>query len=135
LVKVQRVRNVAWRKIGDETVVVNLGRKMMYGLNELGGRVWEALNEPVDVEILERFVLTEAGHEELARSSLRSFLAELAQEELLLGGSPAPADPTASEGYANAPAITWREEIRKFAGNCGLLPAGGGACTSVPQFS
>ena len=38
----QRVKNVAWRRIGDETVIVNLDRRRMLALNEAGGAVWDA---------------------------------------------------------------------------------------------
>ncbi len=39
----QRVKNVAWRRIGADTVIVNLGRRRMLAVNEAGGAVWEAL--------------------------------------------------------------------------------------------
>jgi hypothetical protein len=39
----QRVKNVAWRRIGDETVIVNLGRRRMLAVNQAGTAVWEGL--------------------------------------------------------------------------------------------
>src|SRR4051812_30193920 len=40
----RRASHVAWRKIGDETVLIDLKTKKLYGLNPSGGFFWHALD-------------------------------------------------------------------------------------------
>jgi len=134
-VKVRRERSVAWRTIGDETVVVHLANKMMYGLNEPGGRVWEALAEPIAIEDLERLIPAAAEDDGRARAALRAFVAELEGEGLVVCEPHPPAPAAAPERGAAFPAVTWREEIRKFAGGCGLLTGQSGLCATAPTNS
>jgi hypothetical protein len=60
----QRVKNVAWRRIGEETVIVHLARRRMLAVNEAGGAVWESL----------------AGGEAVAFGEAGPFLADLEAE-------------------------------------------------------
>ena len=71
---VRRTGDVAWRRIDRETVVIHLTRHRMFGLNETGGRLWEALAEPVGLE-----ELTGAADPDPA---VTAFLADLATEGL-----------------------------------------------------
>ena len=128
---ITRARDVAWRKIINETIVLHISRKMMYGLNQAGGEVWEALAEPADARRL-----LESGE----ATAVRAFLADLAAEGLVVGELPGD-DPgaesdVAREGSAVIPRIEWREKIERIvAGACAKLPAQSPLCNQDPELS
>ncbi len=112
----QRVKNAAWRRIGAETLVVNLGRRRMMALNEAGGAVWEALA---------------AGP--VAAGEAAPFLADLEAEgvvERLAEG-----EAIAPVAVAGAPAVLWREELHRFGTDCGFMPDQSEICNQGPQSS
>ena len=131
---IRRAEDLAWRNVAGETIVVHLSRKRMYGLNAAGGRIWNALDQSVTITDLERLILSDAGDREIVRSSLTGFLADLAGEGLIEFDGAAPSASDATEGPA-APRIEWREEIRKFAGDCQLYPGVSVICAQFPQHS
>jgi hypothetical protein len=113
----QRIKDVAWRRVGEETVIVHLGRRRMLGVNEAGGAVWEALAKGASV------LAGEAA----------SFLAELEAEGVV--------ERLAEEGGAavavspgGTPRVVWREELQQF-GGCSFLPGQGDLCDQNPQNS
>ena len=115
----QRVKNVAWRRIGDETVIVNLGRRRMLAVNEAGGAVWDALAK---------------GPAELPGDA-GPFLADLEVEGIV---ERVPSDAGAAgvlTAAGCAPAVLWREELNHFGIGCGFLPAQGGLCQGNPNRS
>lgn len=113
----RRVKNVAWRRMGDETIIVNLGRRRMLAVNEAGGAVWDALA---------------AGPAELPGEAA-PFLADLEGEGIV---ERAPSDAgAAGVAIAGAPSVLWREELNHFGVGCGFLPAQGGACQGNPNRS
>ncbi len=112
----QRVRNVAWRRVGDEMLVVNLGRRRMLALNEAGGAVWEAL----------------AGGGAVAAGEADPFLADLEAEgvvERVADGN------GAAVTVPGTPAVVWREELHHFGGSCSMLPDQSTLCDQNPQNS
>ena len=136
--RVLRNPELAWWEVGGETIVIHLGRKMMYGLNPAGGRLWAALEGGAAVEELEGSVPAEVGTEGPTRAAVRAFLAELAGEDLILIDPPLRENTGAPEDEgttAHLPRITWQEEVRRFAGKCTLNPAGSVICSQVPLNS
>jgi hypothetical protein len=126
--KIWRTEEVAWRRIDRETVVVHLTRHWMYALNESGGQLWEMLAEPLEGDRLT--VL-------LNQPAVTTFLTELVDEGLVASDGPLPetlAIPHAGDDSA-FPRIEWREEVRRFAGQCALLPGGGDLCFAQPENS
>ena len=126
--KIRRTEDVAWRRIDHETVVVHLTRHRMYALNESGGQVWEALAAPLDGDRLTQL---------LSDPDVTAFLADLSAEGLVESDPPLPATPTAplAENDPESPRIEWREEVRRFAGDCGLLDGAGELCAVFPTNS
>jgi hypothetical protein len=126
--KVWRAQHVAWRRIDRETVVVHLTRHWMYALNESGGKFWETLAEPLEGDQLDQF---------LSDPAVSAFLGELAAEGLVESDCPLP-QITAHEPAENDPEhprIEWREEVRRFAGQCIFLPAQSPLCDGSPSGS
>lgn len=124
----RRTDHVAWRTLGNETVVVDLSANRMYGLNESGGRVWEALGEEADPEsLVGRLGLT---GEDIERNLLpiRDFLTELSAAGLVEAESDTAVEdgmdsaPRREEGRdPAAPKIVFSEEIRNFGQSTNMI--------------
>jgi len=116
----RRADHVAWRALGEETVVVDLRSNWMYGLNETGGRVWEALEESVEPETLAASLGLSGSELERALMAIEDFLAELCSADLVeaIGTSQPTSRESARVGEASVtfvpPAILFSEEIRNF---------------------
>ena len=113
----QRIKNVAWRRVGEETVIVNLGRRRMLAVNEAGGSVWEALARGASV-------LPGEAASFLEDLEAEGVVERLAEED----GTAVPVSP------GGAPAVVWREELHHF-GGCSFLPGQGDLCDQNPQNS
>jgi hypothetical protein len=125
---IRRAEDVAWRRIERETVVVHLTRHWMYALNEPGGRIWDALENPLEGDRLTDL---------LSDPAATAFLVDLASEGLVECDDPlAETETPSTAGELPAPPrIEWREEVRRFAGLCGLIEGGGGLCGTQPENS
>jgi len=114
----RRAKTVAWRRVGDETVIVNLGRRRMLAVNEAGAEVWEGLAVGAAVA---------PGN--------AAFLADLEAEgvvEPVAGDEPGAAVP----GPAAGAAVLWRESLNHLGGGCAFMPGESDACNGGgPQFS
>lgn len=132
----QRAKNVAWRRIGDETVIVNLDRRRMLALNESGAAVWDSL-----VEVVERPATdsrTGNATEPAENEELAEFLTDLEQEGVLERTDEMPVGPIALLNHGAArmpPAVVWREELHRFGGSCGMLPTQSPLCDAKPTAS
>ena len=84
-------RNAAYRKIGDEVVVVDTANNRMMTLNETGSAIWMMLDGRPNGEIagaLERSFQVERAH---ALEDVAAFLAEMEARGLIAarpGGEP-----------------------------------------------
>ncbi|MBZ5587163.1 MAG: PqqD family protein [Acidobacteriia bacterium] len=135
----RRVAHVAWRKVGKETVVIDLRGRRVYGLNEPAGVVWHALEEFADAGALSALLavgdgaMPDPGRRE---DAVRTFLGELTGLGLVASDT---TDSGVASGQphleapipAGAPAITWTDEVRAFGGSCNFFPGGGG-CDNNP---
>jgi len=126
--KIRRMKDVAWRRIDRETVVVHLTHHRMCALNEAGGRLWEDLATPLEGDRLTRL---------LSDPVVTAFLADLAEEGLVESDGPFPSSPAPSvpQNESEMPRIEWREEVRRFVGSCALLPGQSLDCNGDPTSS
>jgi hypothetical protein len=115
----QRVKNVAWRRIGEETVIVNLGRRRMLAVNEAGGAVWDAL-------VAGASALPDEASPFLADLEGEGIVERVAAEETELPVAVFP---------DGAPAVLWREEINRFGGACAFIQGQSTACDQQPNTS
>jgi hypothetical protein len=113
----QRVKNVAWRRIGSETVIVNLGRRRMLAVNEAGGAVWESL----------------VGGAPMSPGEAAPFLADLEAEGIVERADSGDDEAAVAVPPGGAPTVLWREELNTFGASCHFLSGGGGDCDQVPQ--
>jgi len=115
----KRVKNVAWRRIGEETVILNLGRRRMLAVNEAGGAVWEAL----------------VGGSPVSPGEAAPFLADLEAEGVVErlaadeGGAAVAVPP------GRAPTVVWREELHHFGVDCSFLAGTSDLCNQNPSAS
>jgi len=126
--KIERAQGLAWRKVGNETIVIHLGRQRIFGLDEAGGRVWEALEEGREISDLEGVV-----SDGVVVEAIHRFVADLASEGLveIEGGATIKHDDDVVVDFPS-PRIEWREGIQRFAGACGLNSGASKPCNQAP---
>ena len=134
----RRARKTAWRTIADETVLLDLERKRMYGLNPAAARIWLALESAGDTCELLEMTVGEAepsfGEEDVATflDQLVSF--GLIEDRRQDAGEPAPdAAPLPIESEAlKPPKVVWQEDVEQIAGTCAMFPSQSPICDQAP---
>ncbi len=134
-VKYRRARQTAWRTIADETVLLDLEHKRMYGLNPAAAAVWLALDDAGGG----------GGDQAFGEPGVAAFLDELlalglAEERRLTAADdpepaaepPAAAPPDPGPDTLEPPAILWREDVEQIAGTCAFFPSQNPLCDQVP---
>ncbi len=108
--RLRRVDHLAQRRVGEETIVVDLRRSRVYGLNPAGGELLDALRVGRETAELAAWA-AEGGGGELA-----GFLAEMLAAGLIRAGESAgevePA-PALAGPPSGAPRLLWREEVAR----------------------
>jgi len=132
--KVERIQGVAWRKVGDEMVVIHLARHRIFGLHGTAGRIWEALSEPQDIETLEKIAFEGAPKGADVIDAVHRFVADLADEGLVDVAGQLPGAER-DENIVDFPRIEWREELQQFAGMCQHVPGQHPSCNQNPGGS
>jgi hypothetical protein len=70
--------------LGGEVAILDLGAGMYYGLDEVGARIWELVQEPRMVEEIQGFILDEYGVDPATgRRDVLALLQELADKRLI----------------------------------------------------
>ncbi len=132
--KVERTQGVAWRKVGDEMVVIHLARHRIFGLDLAAGRIWEALSEPQEIDTLEAIVAEDAPEGLNVINAVHRFVADLAAEELVEIGGELLENEDGGD-VVDFPRIEWREELQQFAGQCHQVPGQSHQCNQHPGGS
>ena len=131
----QRSRQAAWRTIGDETVLLDLEKKQMYGLNPTAAFIWQTLEASADLDAMLQALAAGGTSPGFGRDEIEAFLAELLDLGLARETATqvvpreAPVEPPAE---LEPPRILWREEVEQIAGTCAFLPATNPLCTQAP---
>ena len=83
------IQNQVFSNLGDEAVILHLGKGAYYGLNDVGALVWNLLQKPIEVQDIVDHVITryEVGKQkcladtlELLNRLLRAKLIEIRSE-------------------------------------------------------
>jgi hypothetical protein len=132
----RRAAHVAWRKVGDETVLIHLKNKQIYVLNESGGFFWHSLDgERGMPQILSNLGLTDDT------DCLATFEKRLEEAGLVdRGGEETGPRPLPSPSRAPEypfpefvpPELVWQQELRNFGQSCAFVSGQSPACTTVP---
>jgi len=134
--KLTRAEGLAWREIDQETVIIHLSERKMYGLNESGGRMWSALSKPNTIEGLGLILAEDEAERSNVIEAVERFINDLAQEGLVTSDEPlAGRGPEAEVVDITLPKIEWREEIRQFAGQCNFQAGQSLQCNQQPGAS
>jgi hypothetical protein len=80
----RRSPDVAWQKIGDQAIVMDLPQSRMLGLNPTGTLVWTLLEESDEDGLVCALVERFATDEERARDDVRGVLAFLRERRLVV---------------------------------------------------
>ncbi len=146
--KLRRTRHTAWRKIADETVLLDLEGKRMYGLNPTAAFVWQTLEAFDGPDAMLR-ALGASEPAPLSRAELEAFLRQLEDLGLVTAADGRrPGDPEAGDPEAGGPAagpvpveppaesepprILWQEKVEQIAATCAFLPAQNPLCGQAP---
>ncbi len=132
--KIERNQGVAWRKVGDEMIVIHLARHRIFGLDGAAGRIWDALSEPQDLEILEEIAREGAPEGTDVIDAVHLFVSDLADEDLVEVAGQLP-EASKDDNVVAFPRIEWREELQQFAGQCHLVPGQSHQCNQHPGGS
>lgn len=135
--KYRRARQTAWRTIADETVVLDLEGKRMYGLNPAAGVVWQALDEAEDSGVLLRLIAGDRpptfGEPEIAAFINELVALGLAEEQQRTAGAGTVELPIIElPEELDPPAIAWCEDVEQIAGTCAFFPSTSPICNQVP---
>jgi len=134
--RVERSDRVAWRSVDGETIVIHLGRRRLFGLDHLGGLVWQALETAKSLEELGTLVSGahhERGDHAPSTIDIFAFVSDLLAEDLILCTEATPVSTVAPS--SRGPKIEWREEIQQFAGQCHLVYGQSHQCNQHPGGS
>jgi len=110
----RRVRHLALRRVADETVVMDLRRRVIFGVNDAAAWLLSNLDHPRTTDRLARRLQIVGADPRTALAQLEGFLAELVAHGLLeaspdpTGDEPEPPPPLVSSA---APAVLWREQL------------------------
>ncbi len=135
--KFRRRSDVAWRRIEEEYVVVNLKKRQMTALNESGGRIFEILKSPQSPEEVVDALCGQAPNHGGNVQAVEQFLRQLEGAELVEMVDPA--SPSIRLDLANLrvpfhiPEITWKGDMTVFGASCAPVPIGGPPCDPQPQ--
>jgi hypothetical protein len=76
--------SVAWQQVGDEVVLLNVDSSEYHNLNDVGTRMWQALEESSDVAAAYAVLCdTYEVDADTLRADLGVFIQELTQKGLL----------------------------------------------------
>ncbi len=136
----RRASHVAWRRVGDETVLIHLKTKRIYVLNPSGGFFWHRLDGARGTnEILDSTAIAELPSS--AVNELDLFWEKLADAELIEKGEKSePSDSTVARNDSDyplasfvPPELVWQEQLRNFGQSCANM-SGSALCDTAPSF-
>ena len=133
----RRAAHVAWRRVGDETVLIHLRSKKIYVLNASGGFFWHGLDGARGAE---QFLSGISSSEPLphgASERIDAFFQELRNADLVESEGDAPAERPSSLPDFPLPAfappeLVWQQELRNFGQSCAFISGSSAACDAVP---
>jgi hypothetical protein len=135
----RRATHVAWRRVGDETVLIHLKTKKIYVLNPSGGFFWHRLDGGRGSrDILDSLALPEPLPGD-ANTKLDAFFEQLELADLVESGKASdPAPPRTENGYPLPsfvpPELVWQEQLRNFGQSCAREPGEMPTCDAAPTF-
>ena len=137
--RLRRASHVAWRRVGDETVLIHLKTKKIYVLNPSGGFFWHSLDGARESrEFLDGLSLEEPLPGDAAKQ-LDGFFDLLKNTDLVeVHTSTDTSSSQGGNGYPlpsfAAPEMVWEEQLRNFGQSCARDPGEMPTCDAAPTF-
>ncbi len=141
----RRAAHVAWRRVGDETVLIHLKTKKIHVLNPSGGFFWHGLDGARESrEFLDGLSLEEPLPGD-ATKELDVFFDQLESADLV-DATHASSDASfkGSKGSKDGneyplpsfvpPEMVWQEQLRNFGQSCANMNGEMGPCTAAPSI-
>ena len=76
--------HIAWRRVEDEIVALDLDSSLYYSFNDTGARIWELLAEGATVETaIENVAAEYDGAAKAVEKDAREFVRDLCREKLI----------------------------------------------------
>ena len=138
----RRAAHVAWRRVGDETVLIHLKTKKMYVLNPSAGFFWHQLDGAHGSSELLAELTVETPLPEGARGQLDAFFDKLESADLVEAATEDATDNAANGSNAQPypletfvpPDLVWQDELRNFGQSCAREPGEDTLCNMTPTF-
>ena len=136
----RRAAHVAWRRVGDETVLIHLKTKKIYVLNPSGGFFWHSLDGERGAREMLDGLATNKPIPETARGDVDGFLGQLESADLVEASSspddqPSPKEPNPYPlASFSPPEMVWQEQLRNFGQSCARDPGEMPTCDAAPTF-
>ncbi len=138
----RRAAHVAWRRVGDETVLIHLKTKKIYVLNPSGGFFWHSLDGARESrEFLDGLSLEEPLPGDAAKQ-LDGFFDQLKNTDLIEAAHAS--SEASSKGSQDGneyplasfvpPEMVWEEQLRNFGQSCAKDPGEMPTCDAAPTF-
>ncbi len=82
--KFSKTTDVLTSKIDDEIIILSIEADAYFGLNDVGSRVWELLDEPATLdELVQRFMAEYDVDAETCRNDVEAFLDDMLSRKLV----------------------------------------------------
>jgi len=132
----RRAAHVAWRRVGEETVLIHLRNKKIFVLNPSGGFFWHGLDGARGTEEFLKSLTLDDPLPDGASGRLEAFLEDLREADLVAAeGSPDEETRSLPEYPLQAfvpPELVWQQELRNFGQSCAFIAGSGPTCDAVP---
>lgn len=132
----RRAAHVAWRRVGEETVLIHLRNKKIYVLNPSGGFFWHGLDGSRGTSDFLESLSPGDALPESAPEKVDLFLRGLEEADLVESDeAPAARKGALPEFPLPAfvpPELVWQQELRNFGQSCAFVSGESEPCTAVP---
>lgn len=121
----RRAAHVAWRRVGDETVLIHLRNKKIFVLNPSGGFFWHGLDGARGTEEFLESLTLDDPLPDGASVRIEAFLQDLRQADLVDAGAAPDEAPASLPEFPLPtfvpPELVWQQEVRNFGQSCAFM--------------
>ncbi|HRY28452.1 MAG TPA: PqqD family protein [Elusimicrobiota bacterium] len=83
----RHAKHVAWRKVDDEVVILDLETSVYYSLNETGSKIWELIGKGLSEEAIAEEVAEDYGQKvATVKKDVSAIIKKMKKENLVTPG-------------------------------------------------
>jgi len=132
----RRAAHVAWRRVGDETVLIHLRNKKIFVLNPSGGFFWHGLDGARGIDEFLESLPIDGPLPDGASRRIETFLQDLREADLVDAEGPPDERPVSLSEFPLPtfvpPELVWQQELRNFGASCAFMSGASALCDAVP---